>query len=56
MRQAALSIRSCNKWDTLISFHYKHGAQTEYDLGILVVKYKTSVEQFRNLSEWILTI
>lgn len=37
--------------DQIVGFLYKHGAQTEYDLGILVGKYKTSVEQFRNLNE-----
>src|SRR5699024_959983 len=37
--------------DQIVDFLYKHGAQTEYDLGILVGKYKTSVEQFRNLNE-----
>lgn len=35
----------------VVDFLYKHGAQTENDLGILVGKYRVAVEQFSRLDE-----
>lgn len=40
-----------NDVNQVIDFLYKHGAQTEYDLGILIGKYNVVIEKFLDLNE-----
>lgn len=50
------SIREYGVYNTedvnqVVDFIYKQGAQTDYDLGILVGKFRPAVDQFRDLNE-----